>query len=256
MPRIGGRKLFHLLKAPMQAHDIDIGRDKFFDILGDYNLLVRRRKRKPLTTDSDHPFFKYPNLIRDLEVVRPNQLWVSDITYIPVGLGFNYLSLITDAYSRKIVGWCLWENLKRDGTVAALQMALRSCSTAALTGLIHHSDRGLQYCSGEYTDLLTGSGMRISMTEKSDPYENAIAERVNGILKTEFGLGDRFSGHVAASEGVDKGVETYNTLRPHASCNYLTPDQAHKLEGKLKSKWRRKKESPKRQAHETEALPL
>lgn len=256
MPRIGGRKLYHLLKAPMQAHDIDIGRDKFFDILGDYSLLVRRRKRrKPLTTDSDHPFFKYPNLIRDLEVVRPNQLWVSDITYIPVGMGFNYLSLITDAYSRKIVGWCLWENLKRDGTVQALRTAMGDCSTASLAGLIHHSDRGLQYCSGEYTDLLSGSGMLISMTEKSDPYENAIAERVNGILKTEFGLGDRLSSHSVASEAVSKAIETYNTLRPHASCNYLTPDEAHKLEGKLRSKWR-KKEQPKKHPDETTALPL
>ena len=198
MPRLGGKKLYYLLKEPLLAHGIDIGRDKLFDILGAYNLLVRRRKRrKPLTTDSGHPFFKYPNLIRELEVVRPNQLWVSDITYIPIGAGFCYLSLITDAYSRKVVGWCLWENLKRDGTVQALKDAMSGADAKSLRGLIHHSDRGLQYCSGEYTDLLSGSGVTISMTERGDPYENAIAERVNGILKSEFGLGDRFSSYGA-----------------------------------------------------------
>lgn len=240
MPRLGGKKLYHMLNEPLQAHQIDIGRDKFFDILGAYNLLVRKRKRrKPLTTDSDHPFFKYPNLIRNLEVLRPNQLWVSDITYIPVDKGFCYLSLITDAYSRKIVGWCLWENLKRDGTVHALKNAMVGCDSRSLIGLIHHSDRGLQYCSGEYTELLSTSGVLISMTEKGDPYENAIAERVNGILKTEFSLGDGFSSYAAALDAVCSAIETYNTLRPHASCNYLTPDQAHKLEGRLKSKWKK-----------------
>jgi transposase InsO family protein len=239
MPRLGGKKLYHLLKAPMQAHDIDIGRDKLFDILGSYNLLVRRRKRrKPLTTESGHPFFKYPNLIRELEVMRPGQLWVSDITYIPVGTGFCYLSLITDAYSPKIVGWCLWENLKRDGTVTALKAAMDAVDTKLLAGLIHHSDRGLQYCSGEYTELLSGAGVIISMTERSDPYENAIAERVNGILKSEFGLGERMNSYATALEAVEKAINAYNTLRPHASCNYLTPDQAHRQQGKLKSKWK------------------
>jgi putative transposase len=241
MPRIGGKKLYYLLKEPMLSHGIDIGRDKLFEILGGYDLLIRkRRRRKPFTTDSNHPFFKYPNLVRGLEVIRPNQLWVSDITYIAAGTGYGYLSLITDAYSRKIVGWCLWENLKRDGTVQALRMALEAIRLRLTGGgLIHHSDRGLQYCSGEYTDLLSNRGITISMTEKGDPYENAVAERVNGILKTEFNLGERFRSYGEAQAAVERAISTYNTARPHASCNYLTPDQAHRLEGILKSKWKR-----------------
>jgi transposase InsO family protein len=247
MPRLGGKKLYFLLSTPLQAHSINIGRDRLFSLLGEYGLLVRRRKRrKPLTTNSDHPFFKYPNLIRELEVMRPNQLWVSDITYIPSGSGFCYLSLITDAYSRKIVGWCLWQNLKRDGTVQALNMALGDVDRSRAHRLIHHSDRGLQYCSHEYTDLLAMNGITISMTEKGDPYENAIAERVNGILKTEFGLGERFYSYEQAAEQVKSAIDIYNKRRPHASCNYLTPEQAHSLQGKLKSKW--KKNEPAKQA--------
>jgi len=239
MPRLGGKKLYYLLKEPLLAHGIDIGRDKLFSVLNQYGLLVRRRKRrKPLTTDSDHPFFKYPNLIRGLEAVRPNQIWVSDITYIPTGSGFSYLSLITDAYSRKIVGWCLWQNLKRDGTVQALKIALAGLEGKQGKDLIHHSDRGLQYCSNEYTQLLKGKAM-ISMTEKSDPYENAIAERVNGILKTEFGLGDQFRSYEEAAESVKSAIDIYNNKRPHSSCNYLTPVQAHQQEGRLKSKWKK-----------------
>lgn len=240
MPRLGGRKLYHLLKAPMLSHDIDIGRDKLFAVLDDYGLLIRKRRRcRPFTTDSNHPFYKYPNMIRGLEVIRPNQLWVSDITYIPVAAGYCYLSLVTDAYSRKIVGWCLWENLKRDGTIQALRQALGGLGRRGVGTLIHHSDRGLQYCSTEYTDMLSQHGLDISMTEKGDPYENAIAERVNGILKTEFGLGNRMTSYTEAKLRVERAIETYNNMRPHASCNYLTPEQAHRLEGTLRSKWKR-----------------
>lgn len=258
MPRIGGKKLYHLLKGPLLSHGIDIGRDKLFETLGIYGLLVRRRKRrKPLTTDSGHPFYKYPNLIRGLEAVRPTQLWVSDITYIPVGMGYCYLSLITDAYSRKIVGWCLWQDLKRDGTVQALKAAMGGVGPKGLRGLIHHSDRGLQYCSNEYTELLNGNGVIISMTEKGDPYENAIAERVNGILKSKFGLGTAFGSHALALEAVGRAIHTYNTMRPHASCNYLTPEQAHQLEGRLKSKWRKKANETTKteQEHASKAWP-
>jgi putative transposase len=240
MPRLGGRKLFHMLNVQLAEHSIDIGRDKFFSILDTFGLLVRiRKKRKPITTDSNHPFYKYPNLIKQMEILRPNQLWVSDITYISLINKFCYLSLITDAYSHKIVGYCLWENLKRDGTIKALKMATDSLVNRDKGSLVHHSDRGLQYCSKEYTDLLTLDSISISMTENGDPYENAIAERVNGILKGEFAIGQSYKGFDLAQEAVIKGINTYNSMRPHASCDYLTPDEAHKITGKLKSKWKK-----------------
>ena len=240
MPRLGGRKLFFLLNTPLMEHGIDIGRDKFFSILETFGLLVRiRKKRLPITTDSNHPFYKYPNLIKKIELLRSNQLWVSDITYISLINKFCYLSLITDAYSHKIVGYCLWENLKRDGTIKALKMATNSLLERGSNSLIHHSDRGLQYCSKDYIDLLTLDAISISMTENGDPYENAIAERVNGILKGEFELGLCYKSYELALEAVIKAINTYNSMRPHASCDYLTPDEAHKIIGKLKSKWKK-----------------
>ncbi|MFY9309191.1 MAG: IS3 family transposase [Bacteroidia bacterium] len=239
MPRVGGRKLFHLLKEPLQEHGIDIGRDKLFTIMSEYGLLVRRRKRrKTITTDSNHPFFKYPNLIRTMEVTYPNELWVSDITYIRLINDYCYLNLITDAYSRKIVGYCLWKNLSREGTIKALEMALSENPKKLNQPLIHHSDRGLQYCSQEYTGLLDFYGVAISMTEHSDPYENAIAERVNGILKSEFHIDKGFKTFELAKEAIDKGIYIYNEKRPHSSCNYLTPNQAHKITGRLIKKWK------------------
>ena len=245
MPRIGGRKLFFLLNIPLMEHGIDIGRDKFFTILETFGLLVRiRKKRLPITTDSNHPFYKYPNLIKQMELLRPNQLWVSDITYISLINKFCYLSLITDAYSHKIVGYCLWENLKRDGTIKALKMATNGILDRGSNSLIHHSDRGLQYCSKDYIDLLTLDSISISMTENGDPYENAIAERVNGILKGEFELRLSYKSYELAQEAVIKGINTYNSMRPHASCDYLTPDEAHKITGKLKSKWKKNDAQP------------
>jgi len=245
MPRLGGRKLFFLLNTPLMEHGIDIGRDKFFSILETFGLLVRiRKKRLPITTDSNHRFYKYPNLIKQMELLRPNQLWVSDITYISLINKFCYLSLITDAYSHKIVGYCLWENLKRDGTIKALKMATNSLLDRGRNSLIHHSDRGLQYCSKDYIDLLTLDSIAISMTENGDPYENAIAERVNGILKGEFALNLSYRDFDLAHEAVIKGINTYNSMRPHASCDYLTPDEAHKITGKLKSKWKKNEQQP------------
>jgi transposase InsO family protein len=245
MPRLGGRKLFFLLNIPLMEHGIDIGRDKFFSILEAFGLLVRiRKKRLPITTDSNHPFYKYPNLIKHMELLRPNQLWVSDITYISLINKFCYLSLITDAYSHKIVGYCLWENLRRDGTIKALKMATNGILDRGSSSLIHHSDRGLQYCSKDYIDLLTLDSISISMTENGDPYENAIAERVNGILKGEFALNLSYKSYELAQEAVVKGINTYNLMRPHASCDYLTPDEAHKITGKLKSKWKKNDAQP------------
>lgn len=241
MPRIGTRKLHYMLTDTLQKHNISIGRNSLFDLLAEYGLLVRRRKRKRTnTTNSNHPFRKYPNLIRGMEVLRPNSLWVSDITYISLREGFCYLSLVTDAYSRKIVGYCLYPTLKKEGSLYALQMGLRSLADKPDTALIHHSDRGLQYCCSAYTSLLESKKMGISMTEKGDPYENAIAERVNGILKDEFALDSDFDTFEQAQNAVDRAVTIYNEQRPHGSCDNLTPEQAHQKQGLLKSKWKRR----------------
>lgn len=237
MPRLGGSKLFFLLKAPMLSHGIDIGRDKFYNVMYDYGLKVRRRRRrKPITTDSNHPFKKYPNLIKGLFVTGPNQLWVSDITYIPLIGTFCYLSLITDSYSRKIVGYCLYPTLQRFGPLSALKRALKDNIPAST--LIHHSDRGLQYCCSDYTEVLSKNKVTISMTEKGDPYENALAERVNGILKCEFLLDRCFKNFQEASRTVADSIRIYNEQRPHSSCDYLTPEQAHQKSGVLAKRWR------------------
>lgn len=169
MPRIGTRKLHFMLASQLNAHHINIGRDKLFDILGDYGLLVRRRKRrKAITTNSDHPFKKYPNLIKGMTPTGSGQLWVSDITYIRLKEKFGYLSLVTDAYSRKIMGYCLWPTLKKEGPLLALEKAIAARGTP--DRLIHHSDRGLQYCCSSYISNLNKQQIAISMTEKGDPY--------------------------------------------------------------------------------------
>lgn len=241
MPRVGSRKLHYMLSDTLHKHNISIGRDKLFDLLEEYGLLVRRRKRKrAITTDSNHPYRKYPNQIRELQVMRPNHLWVSDITFISLREGHCYLSLVTDAYSRKIVGYNLCPVPTREGPIKAITMALDGLHGKPQAPLIHHSDRGSQYCCNEYTSLLLGKGLSISMTEKGDPYENAIAERVNGILKTEFALDRTFCNYEQASSAVENAIPVYNEQRPHASCNYLTPGQAHQQQGLLKTKWKRR----------------
>lgn len=246
MPRIGTRKLHYMLAEGLERHGISLGRDKLFDLLASYGLLVRRRRRKRVfTTDSRHPFKRYPNLIKEMTVQRPNHLWVSDITYIGLQDRFCYLGLVTDAYSRKITGYCLHPTLKRDGPVAALQMAMDTLPATLQQPLIHHSDRGLQYCCSEYIALLESKHMTISMTENGDPYENALAERVNGIMKSEFELDRDFNSFEEALTAVDAAIATYNDLRPHASCDYLTPGNAHQKKGALPLRWipKKKKEA-------------
>lgn len=236
--KMGGEKLLHLLTPILQEHEIKYGRDKFYNLLREHGLLVRRRKRKPKTTNSNHFYRKYPNLIRDIKLTRAGKLWVSDITYIRTEKGFVYLSLITDAYSKKIVGWCLWHDLTSEGALNALKMAL--ASEKYNYGLIHHSDRGIQYCCNDYVNYLKGSGIAISMTENGDPYENAIAERVNGILKEEYGLNETFADYLSANEAVKIAVDKYNNKRPHASCDFMFPSEAHKTTGTLKKRWKNK----------------
>jgi transposase InsO family protein len=178
------------------------------------------------TTYSRHWLTKYSNLIKDKTVTAPDQVWVSDITYIPTDEGYHYLSLITDKFSRKIVGYDLSNNLKTEGALRALEMALKQRTRSQ--GLIHHSDRGLQYCSYEYQDRLAMQNIKPSMTENGDPYENALAERMNGILKTEFMLEDGFPNPSLAQFAIDQAIKTYNTQRPHLGLQMKTPDQVYK----------------------------
>lgn len=220
----------------MQEHHISIGRDAFFDLLSERKLLVRKRKRrKPITTFSDHWMRKYPNLIEEFYPTAPNQLWVSDITYIVLVNCFAYLSLITDAYSRKIVGFYLSMDLSAEGCIKALNMALSN--NPVLGKLIHHSDRGSQYCCSDYVKILNDIYIKISMTQNGDPKENAIAERVNGILKDEL-LEKVYLDYKQAVKAVSVAISTYNHQRPHGSIDYLTPFEAHFRSGELKRRWK------------------
>lgn len=237
--RMGSDKLHHLITPALIEHGIKYGRDKFYYLLGEHGLLVKRRKYRPATTNSNHFYRKYPNTVRDLKLDRSGMLWVSDITYIRTQLGFTYLSLVTDAYSKKIVGWCLWPDLTSTGALNALRMAVESEKIS--TGLIHHSDRGIQYCCTDYVTFLKQSKIEISMTENGDPYENAIAERVNGILKDEYDLHTTFTDYLQANEAVKSAVNKYNNQRPHASCDYLVPSDAHNSKGVMKKRWYPKK---------------
>lgn len=238
LPRLGTRKLYHLLQQHLAPHHVHVGRDHLFDLLAAHHMLVRQRKRKATTTDSHHWMHKYANLAGHMAVERPEQLWVSDITYIRLNNNdFSYLSLITDAYSRKIVGFDLRLDLSAKGCLNALRMALSQRSTS-WRELMHHSDRGVQYCCKEYVDLLTDNEITISMTEKGSPYENALAERVNGIIKAEFNLYGRMTGFEQMKEIINKTITAYNSARPHGSCDFLTPLQAHEQTGTLKKRWK------------------
>lgn len=239
IPLIGTRKLLFLLVPDLKQHGIKIGRDQLFELLRFHGLLIRRRKRIVKTTDSHHWLKKYPNLIKGLEITGSNQLWVSDLTYIRTLEGFSYLSLITDAFSRKIVGYSLYQTLEAVGCIGALKMAIagRSCDSPYF--LIHHSDRGIQYCSAEYVSILNDENIAISMTQSGSPYDNALAERVNGIIKNEFYPKRVYQNHKEAAKAINKIIHTYNNKRPHASIDYLTPDQAHTHEGLLMKRWKK-----------------
>lgn len=236
MPCLGTRKLYHLLKAQGTIH---IGRDKLFSVLRQEGLLVNRKRKYTVTTNSKHWLRKYPNLIKNIHPERPEQLWVADITYIDTLDGNAYLHLITDAYSKQIMGYELCDNMEAASTLKALKMALGKRKYKA-SKLIHHSDRGLQYCSKLYTDYLKEHDVIISMTENGDPYENAIAERINGILKDEFGLSDKLENIKQAKELTRQSIRIYNNLRPHLSCSMLTPNQMHQQD-KIKLKSYKKK---------------
>lgn len=226
MPRLGTRKLYYLLKEDFRSQNLKVGRDQLFHILRVNHMLVRPRKSYHKTTNSKHWLKKHRNLISGLTINQPEQVWVADITYIPTRHGHNYLSLITDAYSRQIMGYHLAEDLRTEGPLKALQMALSR--RMYHQSIIHHSDRGLQYCSHEYQQMLQENNLLTSMTESYDPYQNAIAERVNGILKDEFNLEQGFKEHLQALQVIKESIQIYNTERPHYSCNLNTPEWTHK----------------------------
>ena len=223
---MGGRKLYELLQPYLLQHQIKMGRDALFDLLQINHLLVRRRKRRVYTTQSFHWLRKYPNLIKDLIPSQPNQLWVSDITYWKIASGYAYISLITDAFSHKIVGHHVAETLETVETIEALKMALKNLSEKHYH-LRHHSDRGIQYCSHEYVKLLEDHNIKISMTENGDPRENAIAERVNGILKEEYLYDYSVQNISQAKQVLNFVIDLYNEERPHMSCDYKTPATVH-----------------------------
>ena len=237
---MGGRKLYEILQPFLLEHQIKMGRDRLFDILSANHLLVRRKKNQTITTNSFHRFKKHPNLIRDLITERINQLWVSDITYWKIGVGFVYISLITDAYSRKIVGYHLGDSLQTSETIKALQMAIKSLPSASKNKqmLIHHSDRGTQYCSKEYVNLLNENNIKISMTENGDPLENAIAERVNGIIKEEYLNDYHVDNLTEAKDLLSSVIKLYNEERPHMSLGNLTPNQIHQNNLKTHRLWK------------------
>ena len=237
LPRLGTRKLLAMLQPKLLSHGIKVGRYYLFELLGDYKLLIRRRKRKVFTTDSRHWMRKYSNLIRELVVTRPEQLWVSDITYIRVQNYWGYLSLITDAYSRKIMGFCFRKDMSTQGCVIALEMALAN-RMYPRWNLIHHSDRGSQYCASDYVRLLLLEGIAISMTECGDPYENALAERMNGIIKGEFNLYESQLNFEKVHQQIAESIAAYNGIRPHGSCDYLTPNLTHLQTGVRKKRWK------------------
>lgn len=225
-PRVGTRKLHIALHDNLLKANLKIGRDRLFDILREKDMLVKRKKASFRTTNSYHHFHKYNNLIKEMGITRTNQVWVADITYIRTVKGFCYLALITDLYSRKIIGHDISDSLELAGCLRALQKALRQAKPVA--GLVHHSDRGVQYCSNQYVNELRKHRIEISMTEENHCYENAVAERVNGILKDEFYLDQCFFSNKHAKVATKSAIKLYNNKRLHLSLGYKTPNMVFK----------------------------
>ena len=240
---IGGGKLWQMYRKEFgDVHSV--GYNRFYDIIEKYSLKVRKRKRRAKTTDSDHDLPLYPNLVKELIPLRPNQLWVSDITYMVIYLNaqtgeydFCYLSLVTDYYTKEIIGWCVGETLEAKFAIEALEMALGRLGGRRDVDLIHHSDRGVQYASYAYTDILREHNIKISMTECGDPKDNAVAERVNGIVKNELLQGMSFFSIQEVRKALKAAIDFYNNERPHMSLDWRTPAEAALCTGELKKKW-------------------
>ncbi len=224
-PRLGTRKLLHILELEFAEAGIEIGRDRFFEVLGLHGMLLERKRTWPRTTNSRHSLPVFRNLVADLNVEKPNQVWVSDLTYIRTEEGFMYASVIMDRFSRKIVGAHIGDSLEALGCIAALDKALVDLPKDSSP--IHHSDRGCQYCCHEYVNRLRSRNLSISMTEENHCYQNAHAERVIGILKQEYEMDATFKSKSHATEAFYQAVELYNYRRPHLSLNYRTPEEVH-----------------------------
>jgi transposase InsO family protein len=235
MSQTGTRKLFEMLQPALHKHDIKMGRDALFDLLRYKGLLVRKTKRFHITTDSKHFYYTAPNRIKDLEINHSEQALVSDITYIKTDEGHAYLALVTDAYSKKIMGWSFDNNMKVSMVKEALTMAHNNCKHHH-ENIIHHSDRGLQYCCPDYTEFAGKKGFIMSTTQQSDPYENAIAERINGILKYEFGLRKTIASIAIARAMIKEAVDIYNNDRLHWSLDLKTPQVVHNAYNQQKYK--------------------
>lgn len=234
LPKCGVRKI----RYKLACRKMHLGRDALFTLMRENDLLVRRKRKYAITTQSRHWFKKYPDTFNTIRIEKPEQAFVSDITYVRVKDEFSYLSLVTDAYSKRIMGNSLSRDLSREGPVTALKEALQN--RMYKHPLLHHSDRGFQYCSSDYVELLRQNQADVSMTETGSPYDNAIAERVNGILKSELGLDNVFDDHEQAQRAVELAIKRYNKLRPHLSCGYLTPNQAHRSKKPLIKLWKKR----------------
>ena len=241
---LGGDKLWMMYKQEF-GEEHSVGYNRFYDIIERHNLKVRKKKRRARTTNSDHDLPLYPNLVKELIPLRPNQVWVSDITYMVIYLNaqtgeydFCYLSLVTDYYTKEIIGWCVGETLEAKFAIEALDMALGRLGGNPASGLIHHSDRGVQYASYAYTDILKENNIRISMTECGDPKENAVAERVNGIIKNELLMGMSFFSIDEVKSALKVAIDFYNNERPHMSLDWKTPAEAALCTGELQKAWK------------------
>lgn len=253
IPGMGGEKLWLLYKEYFGSEH-SLGRDAFLDVLRENGLMLRKRKRSCRTTDSTHGLPLYPDLVKDLLLHRARQVWVSDITYIWTDEGFCFLSLVSDAYSHEILGWFVGPTLEAIYTLEALKMACRSFDGDKKEELIHHSDRGIQYASLLYTSFLKEEKIRISMTQSGDPKDNAIAERINGILKNEFLNHYQFKNIAQVRQKMEQVVRFYNTQRPHRSLDMMTPRQAREKTGAIRKRWKCYKDEYRESASSEKAI--
>jgi putative transposase len=231
LPRLGTRKIYFLIKDDLEDLRLKFGRDKLFDLMRYYGLQIKPRRRYVQTTMSKHWLRKWPNLIKGKNVKGTDEVWVSDITYLKTEQGNCYLNMITDAYSRKIVGYAVADNMETESMIGALRMAVKQREYNSIA-TIHHSDRGLQYCSKEYESLTKRNNIRLSMTENGDPYENALAERMNRTIKEEFGMDRVLKSKEQVNQLVTESIALYNQKRPHLALNMKTPDQVYKTKSR------------------------